>query len=67
MSSWTWLVTENAEIGTPLKNAKSGEDVFLKVREVLHPHLARQGKTTISPIQDKPSNVRFFLASKTVS
>ena len=67
MSSWTWLVTENAPIGTPLKNAKSGENVMLKVREMLHPHLARQGKTTETPLSDTPSNVRFYLASKTQS
>ena len=66
VSSWTWLVTENAPTGTPLKDAKSGENVVLKVREMLHPHLARQkGTSTISPISDeKPSNVRFYLASK---
>ena len=33
MSSWTWLVTENSKMGTFLKNAKTGENVYLKMRK----------------------------------
>lgn len=59
MTSWTWLVTENSEIGTPLKNAKTGANVVLKIKDRLEFEPENFENSSLQDLEK--SSIRFYL------